>query len=54
MMAAPWYEFAENQLQPHRDLMIALAILIIAVTLALLLYGDNIVLAAWLTYLFMP
>ena len=53
-MAAPWYTFAEDKLQPHRELMIALAVLIVAITFALLLYGDNVVLAAWIVYLLMP
>lgn len=50
----PWYGWLEGKLEPNRDIMVALALVLIAVTIVLILHGDSVVLAAWLAYLISP
>lgn len=50
----PWYDWLEGKLQPSMPLMVAIGMVIVAITLYLMLRGRAVPLAAWLTYLLMP
>lgn len=52
--ALPWYGALEGFIRPSWPLMVAIAAVIIAVTLYLLLKGNPVLLAGWLVYLVSP
>lgn len=50
----PWYGALEAFLEPSYPLMVTIAVAIVIITIALVLHGDNVSLAAWLVYLALP
>ena len=52
--APPWYSRLEAALEPSWPLMIAIALVIILITVLLLSRGKRVPLAAWLVYLISP
>ncbi len=49
-----WYQSLERTLLQYWELEVAVAIMIVVVTLALLIARKPVPLAVWLTYLVMP
>jgi hypothetical protein len=49
-----WYRWTEAKLEPVWSLMLALSAIVISVTILLIVTRKRTMLAAWLTYLFMP
>lgn len=52
--ALPWYGPLEDFIRPSWPLMIAIASVIVLVTLLLIWKGDPVLLAGWLVYLALP
>lgn len=50
----PWYGWLERKLEPSWPLMLAVAVVIVGVTIYLMARGKPVPMAAWLTYLLMP
>jgi hypothetical protein len=50
----PWYDWLERRLEPSWPLMVAIAVVIVGITIYLMAKRQAVPLAAWLTYLLMP
>ena len=50
----PWYGRLERAIEPSFPLMVAIGLLIIAITAWLMLRGRSVPLAGWLVYLISP
>lgn len=54
MITPPWYNKLEKELEVTWPLEVALAISIVGITTFLLLTKKRLLLATWITYMYMP